>query len=124
MLELHGSVHRNACLGCGRKYPLSAVMESTGVPRCACGGVIKPDVVLYGEQLDEDVLKAAADALRRADLLLVAGTSLSVYPAAGLVRRCPGAVVVINRTPTPMDESAALAIAGSVGDVLAQIELG
>lgn len=123
VLELHGSVHRNTCQACGRQYPLSVVMDTQGVPRCSCGGIIKPDVVLYEEQLDEDVLEAAVDALRRADLLLVAGTSLSVYPAAGLVRYCPGRLVVINRTPTSMDESATLVIPGSVGEVLGQIEL-
>ncbi len=119
VLELHGSVHRNSCMDCGRAYPVRDIAQSSGVPRCACGGVIKPDVVLYEEGLDSGVLTAAANALRRADLLIIAGTSLAVYPAAGLVDYYGGReLVVINKTPTRFDRRATLLIQGSVGEAL------
>lgn len=111
VLELHGSVHRNHCTRCGAFYTLDDVLRSEGVPRCGCGGVIKPDVVLYGEALDETTLNAAVRAIRRADLLLVGGTSLNVYPAAGLLRYFTGAALaVVNKTPTPADARADLVI--------------
>ena len=123
VLELHGSVHRNHCKRCGAFYALDDVLRSAGVPRCGCGGVIKPDVVLYGEALDAATLTAAARAISRADLLLVGGTSLNVYPAAGLLRYFSGAsLVVINKTPTPADARADLVIQDAIGHVLDGLE--
>ena len=120
--ELHGSVHRNHCMDCGRFYGLDAILESQGVPRCSCGGIIKPDVVLYEEPLDETVMRQAAEAIADADLLMVGGTSLAVYPAAGLLRYYAGdRLAVINRSPTPIDEEAALVFTDSLGDVLTQV---
>ena len=122
--ELHGSVSRNHCTRCGRFYTLEEVMAAEGVPRCACGGVIKPDVVLYEEALDEDTVAGAVQAIRRADLLIVAGTSLVVYPAAGLIRYYRGdKLVLINLQPTPADEIANLVIHDKVGRVLKEIRV-
>ena len=111
--ELHGSVHRNVCQGCGATYSAEWVMGTEGVPRCpACGGLVKPDVVLYGEPLDEGVLLASVRAIREADLLVVGGTSLVVYPAAGLVDYFQGdELVIVNRDPTPADARAGLVCA-------------
>lgn len=123
--ELHGSVHRNTCQHCGKHYSLQEMLQwkGKGVPRCSCGGVIKPDVVLYGEALDETTLNAAVRAIRRADLLLVGGTSLNVYPAAGLLRYFTGAALaVVNKTPTPADARADLVIQASIGRVLGGFE--
>lgn len=119
VLELHGSVHRNHCARCGKAYTLADILSSQGVPRCTCGGVIKPDVVLYEEPLDEATMNASLQAIRRADLLIVGGTSLNVYPAAGLLRFYRGsALVVINKTPTPADAAASLVIQDAIGEVL------
>lgn len=111
--ELHGSVHRNVCQRCGATYSAEWVLESEGVPRCEkCGGLVKPDVVLYGEQLDERVLLASVQAISRADLLVIGGTSLVVYPAAGLVDYFQGSdLVIVNRDPTPADSGADLVCA-------------
>ena len=111
--ELHGSVHRNVCQRCGATYDAAWVMATTGAPRCErCGGPVKPDVVLYGEQLDERVLLASVEAIARADLLVIGGTSLVVYPAAGLVDYFGGSdLVVVNRDPTPADAGADLVCA-------------
>ncbi len=117
--ELHGSVHRNHCMRCGKAYGLDAVLESEGVPRCACGGIIKPDVVLYEESLDDRVVSGAVAAIRAADTMLVGGTSLNVYPAAGLLRYFRGGeLVVINKTPTPADGTATLVLQGEIGKIL------
>lgn len=122
--ELHGSVSRNHCTRCGRFYTLEEVMATEGVPRCACGGVIKPDVVLYEEALDEDTVAGAVQAIRRADLLIVAGTSLVVYPAAGLIRYYRGdKLVLINLQPTSADGIANLVIHDKVGRVLKEIRV-
>lgn len=119
VLELHGSVHRNHCLRCGKFYGLEAIENSSGIPRCSCGGMIKPDVVLYEEALDQAVLAAASRAIAAADLLIIGGTSLAVYPAAGLVRLFQGKhLTVINKSPTPMDKTADLLIQDSIGQVL------
>ena len=111
--ELHGSVHRNICQKCGATYSAEWVLGTEGVPRCErCGGLVKPDVVLYGEQLDEHVLLASVQAISRADLLVIGGTSLVVYPAAGLVDCFQGSdLVIVNRDPTPADAGADLVCA-------------
>jgi NAD-dependent deacetylase len=117
--ELHGSCHRNFCGLCGKKYGLDFIINSTGVPRCSCGGTVKPDVVLYGEPLDDDIINGAAAAVSNADLLIIGGTSLSVYPAAGLVGYFRGQrLVIINKSPTPYDSEAGLCITDGIGDVL------
>ncbi len=120
VLELHGSVMRNECLSCGREYPLSFVPETEGVPRCpACGGIVRPDVVLYGEGLNMHTFMQAADAIRAADVLLIGGTSLTVYPAAALPDEFSGKhLVIINRTPTPLDGRAGLVIRDPIQTVL------
>lgn len=120
VFELHGSVHRNFCMDCGRFFPLDFLLASHGVPRCPdCGGIVKPDVVLYEEPLDEECLSAALRAVEAADTLLVAGTSLSVYPAAGLLRYFHGdSLVILNRTPTPYDRRASLVVTLPVGEAL------
>lgn len=125
VLELHGSIWRNHCMRCGKFYPPQAIAEDNRpVPLCTCGGWIKPDVVLYEEGLEEDVLAAAVGYLRRADMLIVAGTSLTVYPAAGLVRYFRGKnLVLINRDATPMDSLARLVIREKVGEVLARVQV-
>ncbi len=122
--ELHGSVWRNHCLQCGKSFTPQFIRESEGVPHCDCGGVIKPDVVLYEEGLDEDVLSGAVHDIRQADTMIVAGTSLTVYPAAGLLRYFRGQhLVLINRDATPMDDMAELVIHDKVGQVLSGIEV-
>ncbi len=119
VLELHGSIHRNFCTRCGKSYTLEQIAQSTGVPRCSCGAVIKPDVVLYGEGLDQMVLSRAVRSLEQADLLIVGGTSLSVYPAAGLLDYYGGKeLVLINKTETPADKRATLVIRRPIGEVL------
>lgn len=117
--ELHGSIHRNRCMRCGKFYPLSAVADSEGIPRCTCGGIIKPDVVLYEESLDDDVIEGAVNAIRRADLLIIGGTSMTVWPAAGLVGYFRGnRIAVINRDATGADGDADLVIRYPIGKVL------
>ncbi|MGI6153641.1 MAG: NAD-dependent protein deacylase [Christensenellaceae bacterium] len=119
VLELHGSVARNYCMSCGKRYDINAVLNSNGVPRCQCGGVIRPDVVLYEEMLDKDTLEKAVKAIGKADLLIIGGTSLNVYPASGLVNYFTGQhLVIINRDATPFDDRAGLAIAKNIGEVL------
>ncbi|HJC47935.1 MAG TPA: NAD-dependent protein deacylase [Candidatus Lachnoclostridium pullistercoris] len=121
VLELHGSVHRNHCLRCGKFYGLEAIENSSGIPRCSCGGMIKPDVVLYEEGLDMDVLNRAVGYISRADLLIVGGTSLTVYPAAGLIDYYRGhKLVLINRDATALDSRADLVISGKIGEVLGE----
>ena len=120
VLELHGSVRHNTCMRCQRAYDLADILDQSVVPHCSCGGLIKPDVVLYEENLDERMLVQSVQALRRADLLIIGGTSLSVYPAAGLVDSYSGGPsVLINRTKTPLDGQVTLAIHGNIGEVLA-----
>ena len=120
--ELHGSTLRNYCTRCGKFYDVDFIANSTGVPRCTeCGGIVKPDVVLYEEGLDEQVLSGAVDAIRHADTLIIGGTSLVVYPAAGLIRYFRGDnLVVINMQPTGADASADLCIAKPIGQVLSE----
>ena len=117
--EAHGSVLRNYCMKCGKFHSVEFIMNSTGVPTCECGGVVKPDVVLYEEGLDDSVVNGAVNAIAEADTLIIAGTSLNVYPAAGLVRYFRGNnLVIINMSPTGMDSSADLLICGRIGEVL------
>lgn len=124
VLELHGSVLRNHCAACGKFYPLSAITNSRGVPVCECGGVIKPDVVLYEEGLDENTLKAAVKEIGAADLLIVAGTSLAVYPAAGLINYYRGKnLIMINPKETAFDPRASLLIRAKVGETLRRIRI-
>ena len=121
VLELHGSVLRNHCMRCGKFYGMDAILNSVGVPKCSCGGVIKPDVVLYEEGLDMDTLNRAVNYISRADVLIVGGTSLTVYPAAGLIDYYRGRkLVLINRDATPLDGRADPRIAGKIGEVLGE----
>ena len=122
VLELHGSVLRNYCMKCHAFYSVESIKESTGIPRCRCGGIIKPDVVLYEEGLDDSVVADSIAAIRNADLLIVAGTSLTVYPAAGLIRYYSGdRLVLINRDETPYDHIADLVIHDSLGNVFSKL---
>lgn len=122
--ELHGSVLRNYCLKCGKSFSAEYIQKSEGVPHCGCGGLIKPDVVLYSEQLDQKVLGASINALENADTLIIGGTSLVVYPAAGLINYFRGNnLVIINMSPTGADSSASLLIEGKIGEVFGKIEL-
>jgi len=118
VLELHGSVHRNYCMKCRAKYDLEFILNSTGVPRCQCGGMVRPDVVLYEEALDGDVMYRAVAAISNADLVIVGGTSLVVYPAAGLLSDYDGALVLINKSATPYDNKARLVIREPIGETL------
>ena len=121
--ELHGSVHRNFCMRCKRPDPVEFIRDSQGVPTCSCGGTVKPDVVLYEEALDSRVLEGALADIQQADLLIIGGTSLAVYPAASLVNYYRGdRLVLINKSPTPYDRRADLAIAGPIGRILEQIQ--
>lgn len=120
--ELHGSVMRNYCQRCGKFYPMEYVKHAEGVPRCSCGGTVKPDVVLYEEGLDMGVMRKAAAAIGSADTLIIGGTSLVVYPAAGLIDYFHGKnLVVINRDATSRDREATLLIQDSIGKVLENI---
>ena len=122
VLELHGSAWRNYCQRCGAFYGLERIVKSCGVPRCSCGGTIKPDVVLYEEGLDEQVIEKALRYIQQADMLIIGGTSLAVYPAAGLVRYYRGSkLVVINKGETQANVAADLVIDGPIGEVLSQL---
>lgn len=119
VLELHGSVLRNYCMDCGKSYDVGYILESSGVPRCSCGGIVKPDVVLYEEGLNQAVIEAALDAIASADMLIVGGTSLTVYPAASLVDYYRGdRLVLINKGATSMDGKADLVIGQPIGETL------
>lgn len=118
VLELHGSVHRNYCTRCGKFFGLSDILGMNGVPRCECGGIIKPDVVLYEEGLDQETLQKAVRYIQNAEILIIGGTSLTVYPAAGLIDYYRGKkLVLINKTATPIDERADLVISAPIGEV-------
>lgn len=122
VLELHGGVHRNYCQKCHKCYSAEEILNSTGIPRCSCGGLIKPDVVLYEEQLDSHTIDESLRYISDADILIIAGTSLTVYPAASLIRYFHGSyLALINRDPTPMDNRTSLTIHGKIGEVLGQI---
>lgn len=120
--ELHGSVLRNYCTSCGKFYPAEYIKDSVDIPQCTCGGIVKPDVVLYEEMLDQKTLSGAVEAISQADLLIVAGTSLTVYPAAGLVNYYRGSrLALINQTETPFDNQADLVLHDKLGDVFAKL---
>ena len=120
--ELHGSVLRNYCEDCGKFYDVNYVKDAEGVPKCSCGGIIKPDVVLYEEGLDDSTIRGAVKAISEADMLIIGGTSLVVYPAAGLIDYYNGSkLVVINKSSTGRDEQADLVIQGSIGEVFTQV---
>ena len=122
VLELHGSILRAYCSRCRKPYPADAINKGTGVPRCDCGGVIHPDIVLYEEQLDEDVLRRSIDYIRNADVLIVGGTSLNVYPAAGLINYYRGnKLVLVNLSATPYDDEADLVIHEKLGEVFSRV---
>ncbi len=124
VLELHGSVHRNYCMECGKFYDVNKVKESKGVPHCICGGIIKPDVVLYEEGLDNEIIDKAINYISNADVLIIGGTSLAVYPAAGLIKYYKGnKLILINKSTTPMDRMANLVINDSIGKVFACLNL-
>ena len=124
VFELHGSVHRNYCIKCGKYYDFDFIFNSTGVPKCDCGGIIKPDVVLYEEQLDDKTITSSIKHISKADTLIIAGTSLTVYPAAGFVRYFQGEnLVLINRDKTQMDSEATFISHENVGKVLSELEV-
>lgn len=122
VIELHGSVHRNLCMRCKKAYVLHDILNSAGVPKCHCGGIIKPNVVLYEEPLDQTVMENAVREIAGADMLLIGGTSLSVYPAAGFIQAfCGKYIAIINKTPTSMDLKADVAITEPIGITLEKI---
>ena len=119
VMELHGSVLRNYCMRCGKFYGIEAILHSDGVPKCECGGTIKPDVVLYEEGLDQHTIQRSIYHISHADVLIIGGTSLTVYPAAGLIDYYQGdKLVLINKSVTPMDNRADLVISGPIGEIL------
>ena len=122
VLELHGSVHRNYCEKCGKFHDFDFMLHSEGIPRCSCGGIVKPDVVLYEEGLDQKTLTASVRSIAQADMLIIGGTSLNVYPAAGLINYYGGdKLVLINKSAVAKDLSAGLVITDPIGEVLSQI---
>lgn len=122
VLELHGTVMKNYCEKCGKRYGVEAVTQSAGIPKCECGGMIRPDVVLYEEGLDMDVMESAIQYIRKADVLIVGGTSLVVYPAAGLIRYyCGDKLVLVNLSETSQDSFANLVIHRKIGEVFSEL---
>jgi NAD-dependent deacetylase len=120
VLELHGSALKNICMTCKKCYPVEKIIQTEGIPFCSCGGIIKPDVVLYEESLDNSVLIEATDAIYDADVLIVGGTSLNVYPAAGLITNyCGDKLILINKSKTPYDSRANMIVRESIGETLA-----
>lgn len=124
VLELHGSVHRNYCMKCGKNFSAEEILHCNDIPKCSCGGIVKPDVVLYEENLDQTILQRSIESISQADVLIVGGTSLAVYPAAGLIDYYRGnQLILINKDPTPYDIRADLLIQGKIGEVLGRIIL-
>ncbi len=122
VLELHGTLLENYCIRCGKRYDADFVQKAEDIPRCTCGGIVRPDIVLYEEGLDSDVLTRSVTEISRADMLIIGGTSLAVYPAAGLVHYFRGKhLVLINKSPTSMDSMAELVIAQPIGQVFSQL---
>ena len=119
VLELHGSRSRYYCMDCGRVFPMEAVLEAADIPRCPCGGIIRPDVVLFEESLDQDVIAKSVKAISKADVLIVGGTSLNVYPAAGMIQNYNGnMLILINKTETAYDRYASIVIREPIGETL------
>jgi NAD-dependent deacetylase len=124
VIELHGSTLRNFCMDCGKAYDIGAIENSSGVPRCECGGIIKPDVVLYEEMLDDNAITKAVNFISNADVLIIGGTSLNVYPAAGFINYFHGKhLVIINKASTPADNQAELVINEPIGSVLGRLKI-
>lgn len=124
VLELHGSVHRNFCQKCGMQYDAAYIQNAEGIPACSCGGHIKPDVVLYEEGLDMKTVETAVGYIKKADLLIIGGTSLAVYPAAGLIDYYRGdRLVLVNKSSTPMDAKADLIVKGAIGEIFSGLEV-
>lgn len=124
VIELHGSVLRNTCMKCGKKHSLSSIITPNRLPLCSCGGLVKPDVVLYEEALNDRDLYRAVELISKADVMIIMGTSLNVYPAAGLIRYFRGShLIIINKTTTPYDQNADLCINASLKDVLSKIQI-
>ena len=122
VLELHGSVLRNYCENCGKFYDVETVKDAVGIPKCGCGGTIKPDVVLYEEGLDNKILTSSVHYIQEAEVLIIGGTSLAVYPAAGLLDYYRGnKLVLVNKTPTPKDKVADLVVQGSIGEIFGML---
>ena len=122
VLELHGSVLRNYCMRCRKPYPVEKIASGTGIPKCSCGGTIKPDVVLYEEGLDSYTINKSVEYISKADMLIIGGTSLAVYPAAGLIDYYRGnKLVLVNKSPTPADRRADLVIHAPIGEVFSQL---
>lgn len=122
VLELHGSVLRNYCMNCGAFHTVNEIADAQGIPKCECGGIIKPDVVLYEEGLDQDVLSESVRCIANSDVLIVGGTSLAVYPAAGLIDYYRGnKLVLVNKTPTNRDNVADLIVQGSIGEIFSRL---
>lgn len=120
--ELHGSIHRNRCMHCHAFYPLEKILDdSEAVPHCSCGGIIKPEVVLYEEPLPADTISAALESIENSELMIIGGTSLRVYPAAGFARGFRGKLAIINKSPTDLDSRADLLIQGAIGEVLGEV---
>lgn len=120
--ELHGSVLRNYCTTCGKFYSVDYILNTDGIPKCECGGRIKPDVVLYEEGLDSEIMRKSIEAIANADVLIIGGTSLAVYPAAGLIDYYRGnKLVLVNKSATPMDGKADLVVQGSIGEIFSQL---
>ena len=124
VLELHGSIHRNYCQICKKEYGLNYILESDGIPKCECGGIVKPDVVLYEEPLNNAILSFSIDYIQNAETLIIGGTSLVVYPAAGLINYFNGKnLILINKSETPYDHHATLVINEAIGETLSQIKI-
>ncbi len=121
VLELHGSVHRNECMRCHKHYSLNDILSQKGAPTCDCGGLIKPDVVLYEEPLDGDVMNRTMQYIERCDLLIIGGTSLTVYPAASFVSLCSGKIAIINKSATMMDQAADVHITRPIGEAFEEV---
>lgn len=124
VLELHGSVHRNYCMNCGKFYDVNVIVNSSGVPKCECGGIIKPDVVLYEETLNEEILDKSVEYIKNADVLIIGGTSLAVYPAAGLVNYYTGSkLILINKSAISANKIANMVINASIGSVFEKLKI-
>ena len=124
VLELPGSVHRNYCMDCGKFYTAEDILNSTGIPKCTCGGIIKPDVVLYEEMLNDDTITKSVQYISNADVLIIGGTSLNVYPAAGFINYFKGSkLVIINKAATSADKNADLVISEPIGEVLGSLKI-